>query len=76
MGRVVLRIRAITNSVAHDVDFSDFSFVTTEQSLFNIKEKEKQWVEKQYFIYSNEYCRPFALFYLAFRYNVAGRYKE
>lgn len=59
-----------------DVDFSDFSFVTTEQSLFNIKEKEKQWVEKQYFIYSNEYCRPFALFYLAFRYNVAGRYKE
>ncbi len=60
----------------NDVDFSDFSFITTDQSLFAIKEKEKQWVEKQYYIYSDEYLKPFSLYYIAFRYRVAGRYKN
>ena len=59
-----------------DMDFSDFSFVTSEQSLFAVKEKEKKWVEKQHFIYSDEYLKPFALYYIAFRYNIAGRYKQ
>ena len=59
-----------------DIDFSDFSFITTEQSLFAIKEKEKQWVEKQYYIYSDEYRRPFSLYYISYRYRVAGRYKD
>ena len=58
------------------MDFSDFSFITTEQSLFAIKEKEKKWVEKQYYIYSDEYMKPFALFYISFRYQISGRYKE
>ena len=59
-----------------NMDFSDYSFITTEQSLFSVKEKEKQWVEKQYYIYSDEYLKPFALYYISFRYNIAGRYKE
>ncbi len=59
-----------------DIDFADFTFNTTEQSLFAVKEKEKQWVEKQYYIYSDEYLKPFALYYISFRYRVAGRYKD
>ena len=59
-----------------NMDFSDFSFITDEQSLFAIKEKEKKWVEKQYYMYSDEYMKPFALFYVCFRYTIAGRYKE
>lgn len=59
-----------------DMDFTDFTFITSEQSLFAIKEKEKQWVEKQYYIYSDEYMKPFALYYVSFRYNVAGRVKN
>lgn len=58
------------------MDFSDFSFVTSDQSLFAIKEKEKNWVEKQYYIYSDEYMKPFAIYYVCYRYTVAGRYKE
>lgn len=58
------------------VDFSDFSFSTTEQSLFSIKEKEKQWVEKQYYVYSDEYQKPFSIYYISYRYNIAGRYKD
>ena len=58
------------------LDFSDVAFVISDQSLFAIKEKEKKWVEKQYFIYSDEYMKPFALFYISYRYQIAGRYKE
>ncbi len=57
-------------------DFSDFSFQTLEQSLFAVKEKEKKWVEKQYFLYSDEYRKPFALYYISYRYTIAGRYKQ
>lgn len=58
------------------MDFSDFSFLTTEQSLFAVKEKEKKWVEKQYYIYTDEYMKPFAIYYLCYRYTIQGRYKE
>ncbi len=59
-----------------NIDFSDYSFATAEQSLFAIKEKEKQWVEKQYYIFSDEFLKPFSLFYVSFRYSVVGRYKN
>jgi hypothetical protein len=57
------------------MDFSDFSFTTMDQSLFSVKEKEKKWVEKQYYLYSDEFRKPFALYYISFRYMIAGRYK-
>ena len=59
-----------------DADFISYTFSMEEKSLFSINEKEKKWVEKQHFIYSDEFRRPFAIHYLAYRYNVAGRYKE
>lgn len=59
-----------------EVDFSDFSFVSMDQSLFAIEEKEKKWIEKQIFIYSDEYRKPFSIHYLAYRYKIAGRFKE
>lgn len=57
------------------MDFSEFSFVTDGESLFAIKEKEKKWVEKQYFIYSDTLRKPFSLFYVAYKYTVQGNYK-
>ncbi len=72
-----VQIARINNAIFsfEDLDFSDLTFNTTEQSLFAIKEKEKQWVEKQYYLYSDEFLRPFALFSISYRYRVAGRYK-
>ena len=58
-----------------NIDFSDFSFVSTDQTIFAIKEKEKHWVEKQHWIYSDEFCCPFSVHYLAFRYKISGRIK-
>ena len=61
----------------NSLDFSDFSFEMIDHTLHAVKgDKDKKWVEKQYFIYSDEYMKPFALYYIAFRYNVAGRYKD
>lgn len=64
------------HEVFEGLDFADFTFSPEGNTLFSINEKEKKWVEKQHFIYSDEYCRPFALYYLVYRYNVAGRYKD
>lgn len=61
----------------NSLDFSDFSFEMIDHTLHAVKgDKDKKWVEKQYFIYSDEYMKPFALYYIAFRYTVAGRYKD
>ena len=72
------QIARINSSVFsfEDMDFSDFSFNTEGQTLYSVKEKEKKWVEKQYYIFSDEYERPFALYYISYRYKIAGRYKE
>lgn len=86
----VAKIRVRTNKTAYksvarlnsrafdfdDIDFSDFSFATSENSIQTVREKEKHWVEKQHWIYSDEYERPFALNYLAFRYKISGRVKD
>lgn len=71
------QVARINNSLFsfEDADFTDFTFNTTEQSIFAIKEKEKQWVEKQYFIFSDEFMKPFALYSISFRYRIAGRIK-
>ena len=71
----IARINSNVFSFAN-VDFSDFSFVTTDQTIFSIREKEKHWVEKQHWLYSDEYQKPFSVYYLAFRYKVSGRIKE
>lgn len=59
-----------------DVDFGDFTFSPTNTPLTVIPEKEKKWIEKQYYVFSDEFERPFSLVYLAYRYVIAGRYKE
>ncbi len=76
--KVYTQIARINNSLFsfEDMDFTDFTFNTNEKSLFAIKEKEKKWVEKQYYIYSDEYMKPFALYSISFRYQVAGRLKN
>ncbi|MGI6595007.1 MAG: hypothetical protein ACOX24_08075, partial [Christensenellales bacterium] len=58
-----------------NLNFADFTFNTIEQSIFVVKEKEKKWVEKQYFIYADEYQKPFSLYSISFRYAIAGRIK-
>ena len=73
--RQVARLSSVLFSF-DSIDFDDFSFLLTDSGLFTVREKEKKWVEKQIYLYSDEHMKPFALFYLAYRYMVAGRYKN
>ena len=59
-------------------DFIDITFgsVDDDKTLFSVRERERGWIEKQYFIKSDEFMRPFALYYIVYCYHVAGRYKE
>lgn len=70
-------IASVGNSLfdASAVNFAAFSFSTNEQSLFAIKESEKKWVEKQIFLFSDAFEKPFGVYYVAYRYRTAGRYK-
>ena len=63
------------NSFFSYMDFSDFSFIEDGDSIFAIREKEKKWVEKQYFIFTDKFMKPFALFNASFKYTVIGKYK-
>jgi hypothetical protein len=90
MGSSAAKIKVRTNNVPYNqiarinsssfsfdgLGFDELTFLTTEQTLFAVQEKEKRWVEKQYYIYSDEYMKPFSLYYVTYRYCVAGRYKE
>ena len=59
-----------------NLDFEELTFKTESTTLFSIREKTKRWMEKQYFIYTDELYKPFSINYIAYRYTVAGRYKE
>lgn len=56
-------------------DFADFSFLTSGTGIFTVPEKEKRWMEKQYAFTSDEFEKPFALFYISYRYKLAGKPK-
>lgn len=58
-----------------NMNFQDFTFLINDMPMFSLNEKEKKWVEKQYSIYSDMYCRPFSLVYLMYRYRLVGKFK-
>lgn len=59
-----------------DLALDDLTFITDDETIFAVKESERKWIEKQYFIYSDEFRKPFALFNVSYRYFVAGRVKK
>ena len=58
-----------------DVNFSNLTFNTSNQQIFMVNEREKKWVEKQFFLYNDKPMTPFALHYLIYQYTVVGRVK-
>lgn len=59
-----------------DLDFSAFSFVSSDYSTVAVKEKEKGWIEKQLQVSSDKFNSPFGLCSQAYRYTVKGRIKN
>lgn len=59
-------------SSAYDVDFANASFLTSEETIRQLRETTRRWVEKQYYVYSDEFRRPFGIYSIAFRYQISG----
>lgn len=67
---------------ASKTDYGDLflgaqSFDTNEEAAsVAVKEKTKKWVKKQYRVYSDEYCSPFGIYSISYRFSIHGRIKN
>lgn len=59
-----------------DMSFGAVNFAGDGGITVPIMEKEKKWVEKQLYLYSDSFARPFGIFGLAYRFTIAGRIKK
>lgn len=57
---------------AYDVDFANASFLTSEETIRQLRDTSRRWVEKQYYIYSDEFKRPFGIYSISYRYKISG----
>lgn len=57
----------------YNVDLGNFSFGSGESQLFVSREKLKKWCEKQLYLYSDGFRRPFGIYSIAYCYNVSGK---
>ncbi len=67
-------IQSATDSVAdsYDVDFSNTAFTTSEETIRQFRDRSRRWVEKQYYLVSEGYKRPFGIYSIAYRYVISG----
>lgn len=57
-------------------DFSNFSFTENETNFVKLPELTRNWINKQYFFYSNGYKEPFGLYELSYIYYVKGKIRR
>ncbi len=62
----------LTEATSFDNDFQNQSFMTSGEMISLSREAKRRWVEKQYYFYSDGYCRPFGIYYLSYRYKISG----
>ncbi len=58
-----------------DVLFGNFSFKSFEDHDFVIHINRRNWLRQQYIFSSSEFCAPWGLAFMAFRFRIAGRVK-
>ena len=59
-----------------DVDFSKLSLTTDSVYTLPLREKEKDWIEKDIALFSDEFASPFAISIIAYRFRVKGNIKR
>ena len=73
--------REVCKFPARDVLFDDLSFAsltlgTSEVYTLPIRERSKNWIEKQITVYSDEYASPFGIYLIAYSFFVKGKIKK
>lgn len=59
-----------------EIDFSTLSLITEDVYTVPIREKAKGWVEKQIAIYTDDFCSPFGIYTIAYRFYVKGKIRK
>ena len=56
----------------YDFEFDNAALFELDENVQQLREVSRRWVEKQYFLYSDEFKRPFGLYSIAYRYVISG----
>lgn len=75
-GGTIEQVIACGNGGFDDFDFGAVNYNGDGAITVPIMEKEKKWVEKQLYLYSDGYAQPFGIFGLTYRFFLAGRIKK
>jgi hypothetical protein len=59
-----------------DLDFSNFAFTENESNITVLREMTRNFIRKQYYIYSDGYKEPFGLCGLTYQYYVKGKIRR
>ena len=65
----------VSENTFYQTDFSNLSFEDRPRVILASREKLKGWCEKQLYLFSDGFRRPFGIYGLAYCYTVAGRVK-
>ena len=65
----------VSESGFFQTDFGNLSFEDAPRQILPSREKLKKWCEKQLYLFSDGFRRPFGVYSLAYCYTVAGRVK-
>lgn len=71
-------LRRISNSTAQfdDLSFSNLALKVSDETLTTVKEKEKKWAKKQYYLESNYHMAPFGMYHIGYRFTLTGRIRS
>ena len=59
-----------------ETDFSSMTLGARETSSVALNEKSSGWVRKQIALYSEEFCSPFGVYSISYRYKIKGKIKH
>ena len=59
-----------------DMHFDNFSFDTQDAMTVSARANEKNWIEKQFTVYSDEHRSPIGIYSINYRFKINGRIKK
>lgn len=70
-------ISTVHNSTSQfeSIDFSNLALKVSDEGMNTVREKEKKWAKKQYYIVSDSHMSPFGLYHIGYRFSITGRIK-
>ena len=59
-----------------DGTFDALSFRTSDIDFVSVNDRSRGWIEKSISVYSNDFCSPFGVYSISYRYKIKGRIKQ